>query len=198
MNVKKLIEQYNELPYIEKRILQLNVFARPNITRTDFLKIINQSDLKVSLGKQYTNIAITPIIDSLNSKKLLHQNNCNVAMLHYVLVDSTCGEYSAKNLNSISNILNKDLSLVDLLRCGIYLNNITFFEQAIKMVSIDNHKRIILRLTSIYSVISLDSDWISRLLPEIQYWVIASKIYSILQGNYTNTNQEIITIKQII
>ncbi|WP_341764093.1 hypothetical protein [Candidatus Tisiphia endosymbiont of Beris chalybata] len=34
------LKQYQELPYIEKRIIQLHAFSKINISKVDFLKVV--------------------------------------------------------------------------------------------------------------------------------------------------------------
>ena len=53
MNIESTLKQYRDLPYLEKRVLQLKALSRVNLSKTDFLRVLNDSDLKNFLGKIY-------------------------------------------------------------------------------------------------------------------------------------------------
>jgi len=196
MNISSVLKKYQELPYIEKRILQLLALSRANIAKTNFLGVLNDSDLKVSLGKQYTNNTLAPKFNSLTNQNLLQQNkagqyNCNPAILHHVLIDAITGEYSKENINSIINTVSNHSHLVDTLKLGIYLNNIKLFKEAISASAINKHQEIITHLSHYFAPIRMEQEWLNKLLPEIQYWIVAAKIYYYLHGKPHSKEHEV-------
>ena len=204
MNIPNNLKKYEDLPYIEKRVLQLRALSRDNIAKTSFLGVINDSDLKVMLGKQYNNYTLTPIFDSLTSKNLLQlnkqgQHHCNPGILHHVSLDAVTGKYSRDNISSITKVACNHSHLVDKLKLGIYLNNIEFFEEATSSTTrVRKHQEIIVQLSHFLMQIDMSSEWLNSLLPEIQYWVVAAKIHHYLLGAIVNEEQEIAVLKQVI
>ncbi len=71
MNIESILKQYRDLPYLEKRVLQLKALSSVNLSKTDFLRVLNDSDLKTFLGKQFNNNILTPIFQNLSNKNLL-------------------------------------------------------------------------------------------------------------------------------
>ena len=69
-----ILKKYEDLPYMEKRVLQLRALSIDDIAKTSFLRVINDSDLKVMLGKQYNNYTLTQILDSLVKQSVLQLN----------------------------------------------------------------------------------------------------------------------------
>ena len=67
MNIESTLKQYHALPYLEKRVLQLRALSRVGLSKTDFLRVLNDSDLKTFLGKQFNNNILTPIFQDLNN-----------------------------------------------------------------------------------------------------------------------------------
>lgn len=204
MNIQSFLKKYQELPYVEKRVLQLLAFSRANIHKTSFLGVINNSDLKVALGKQYTHNTLAPILDSLINQNLLEQNkqgqyNCKPTILHHVLIDAVTAEHSKENINSIINIAtNNPHVAVDKLKLGLYLNNIKLFKESILERGINNHQEIIIQLSNHFAYTTIDNDWLSKLLPEIQYWFVAAKIFFYLHVSSQGKEQEISLIKEVI
>ena len=220
MNIPNILKKYEDLPYIEKRVLQLRALSRDDIAKTSFLGVINDSDLKVMLGKQYNNYTLTPILDSLVNQSVLQLNKqgqyrCNPGILHHVLLDAVTGRYSRDNISSITRVARNHADLVDKLKLGIYLNNITFFEEATSSTTRSRkHQEIIVQLNHFLTQIDMSSEWLNRLLPEIQHWVVAAKIHHYLLGGTSvpgtlvqststlgtalNEEQEIDVLKQVI
>jgi hypothetical protein len=87
MNIKSTLKQYHELPYLEKRVLQLKALSRANLSKTDFLRVLNDSDLKTFLGKQFNNNILTPIFQNLTNKKPLQLGRLNAVFCHQSLIN---------------------------------------------------------------------------------------------------------------
>ncbi len=132
MNIESTLKQYHNLPYLEKRVLQLKALSRANLSKTDFLRVLNNSDLKNFLGKQFNNNTLTPIFQNLCDKKLLQPSNqVTTNILHHITLDAVTGEYSAVNAESILKTAHNNSSSVDKLRLAIYLNKLGLLHEAI-------------------------------------------------------------------
>ncbi|WP_053332470.1 DEAD/DEAH box helicase [Candidatus Jidaibacter acanthamoebae] len=193
--MKRSIEEYSKLPDIEKRILQLKSLSRKSISKTDFLKLINTKDVELFLGKKVTNYSINPILDSLVGKKLLTKNlMCNSEILEHVTLEATTGEWREKNKKCF---IREGLADVDKLRIGVYFNDIELFREAITGFALNNNiENIIKELKESFESIPMIGDWWSKLLPYLKGYIIASKMYCIL-NKITLAKQDITIIGDI-
>jgi SNF2 family DNA or RNA helicase len=198
MNIKSTLKQYHELPYLEKRVLQLKALSRANLSKTDFLRVLNDSDLKTFLGKQFNNNILTPIFQNLTNKKLLHSNNqVTTNVLHQITLDAVNGEYSVVNTESLLKIAHNNSSSVDKLRLAIYLNKPVLLHEAIRDTQSDIFVyNIIQRLAQDFNSTIFTDEMLKGLAPEIRYWLIITRIYCILQSNHNVKINEITIIKE--
>ena len=200
MNIESTLKQYHELPYLEKRVLQLRALSRVGLSKTDFLRVLNDSDLKTFLGKQFNNNILTPIFQNLINKNLLQLNNqVTNNVLHQITFDAVSGEYSAVNAESLLKTAHNNSSTVDKLRLAIYLNKPVLLNEAIgdKQNDIFVYK-VIQRLAQDFNSMIFTDGMLRGLAPEIRYWLIITRIYCILQTGHNNKLSEIAVIKEWI
>ncbi len=48
MNIPNILKKYEDLPYIEKRVLQLRVLSRDDIAKTSFLGVTNACKIRLN------------------------------------------------------------------------------------------------------------------------------------------------------
>lgn len=97
MKNNSIFSRYQNLPYLEKRIVQLRSLIAINIPRTYFMHILNQTDLKEYLGKSFSNTYMSAIFQEfINIKILEHNNALNRNILHQITLDALHGENGEK------------------------------------------------------------------------------------------------------
>ena len=200
MNIESTLKQYRDLPYLEKRVLQLKALSRVNLSKTDFLRVLNDSDLKTFLGKQFNNNILTPIFQNLSDKSLLQPSNLVTPnILHQITVDAVTGEYSVANIDSLLKVAHNNSSSVDKLRLAIYLNNPGLFHEAVGYNPNDNSvQKIIQKLVQDFNSTIFTDDMLRKLAPEIRHWLIISRIHCILQAKRNTKLDEVTIIKEWI
>ena len=200
MSIESALKQYNGLPYLEKRVLQFKALTKTNLSKTDFLRVLNDSDLKTFLGKQFNHNTLTPIFQNLSNKKLLQPNNqITTNILHQITLDAITGEYATANTESVLKTARNHSSFVDRLRLAIYLNNSGLLLEEIGGTSDDVYmSKIIQRLAQEFNSKIFTDDMLTKLTPEIRGLLIIGRINSILQANSYNNISEITVIKEWI
>ena len=200
MNIQSALKQYNGLPYLEKRVLQFKALTKTNLSKTDFLRVLNDSDLKNFLGKQFNHNILTPIFQSFSNKNLLQPNNQITAnILHLITLDAVIGEYAAANTESVLKTARNNPDFVDKLRLAIYLNNPGLLLEEIGDASNDVHvSKIIQRLTHEFNSKIFTDDMLANFTPEIRGFLIIGRINSILQAIRYDKINEITIIKKWI
>ena len=198
MNIESTLKQYNGLPYLEKRVLQFKALTKTNLSKTDFLRVLNDSDLKTFLGKQFNHNILTPIFQNLSNKKLLQPNNqITTNILHQITLDAITGEYATANTESVLKTARNHSAFVDRLRLAIYLNNSGLLLEEVGDGSDDVYvSKIIQRLTHEFNSKVFTDDMLTKLTPEIRGFLIIGRINSILQANSYNKINEITVIKK--
>lgn len=200
MNIASSLKQYHALPYLEKRVLQFKALSRINLSKTDFLKVLNDSDLKTFLGKQFNNNILTPIFQSLSDKNLLQPNNQVTAnILHQITLDAVTGEYAAANTDSVLKTACNNPAFVDKLRLAIYLNNASLLHEEIGDASDDIYmSKIIQRLAQEFNNKIFTDDMLTKFTPAIRGFLIIGRVHSILQANRSAKISEVTVIKEWI
>lgn len=198
MNIESTLKQYNGLPYLEKRVLQFKALTKTSLSKTDFLRVLNDSDLKTFLGKQFNHNILTPIFQNLSNKSLLQPNNQITAnILHQITLDAITGEYATANTESVLKTACNHSAFVDRLRLAIYLNNSGLLLEEVGDGSDDVYvSKIIQRLTHEFNSKVFTDDMLTKLTPEIRGFLIIGRINSILQANSYNKINEITVIKK--
>ena len=200
MNIESALKQYNGLPYLEKRVLQFKALTKTNLSKTDFLRVLNDSDLKNFLGKQFNHNILTPIFQNLSNKSLLQPNNqITTNILHHITLDAITGEYATANTESVLKTARNNPTFVDRLRLAIYLNNSGLLLEEIGGESDDVYmSKIIQRLTQEFNSKIFTDEMLAKSTPEIRGLLIIGRINSILQANSYNNISEITVIKEWI
>ncbi|NDB83329.1 MAG: DEAD/DEAH box helicase [Alphaproteobacteria bacterium] len=218
MNMQDLLKKYETLTYEQKRCLQLIVLCKDNLFKTNIVGIINISDLKDTTKKSYTSYNLDPILQNLTSQNLLQKDkqgkySCNPSVYHHIIKDAIAGTESKGNINSIIKAANNSLEGVDKLELGLLFNNLELFNDYISHQAYaggggsdgtkgyHSHFHILVKLHH-YIGANLghifDNIWLKNLHPDIQYWVVASKITSYMCMAASGNQEEVDLIKDLI
>jgi SNF2 family DNA or RNA helicase len=190
MTNNKIFSKYQNLPYLEKRIVQLRSLTAINMPRTYFMHILNKTDLKEHLGKSFSNTYMAAIFQELINIKILEHNNAlNRNILHQITLDALYGENGEKNRKAIHSVVDFQhfAKYINFLRLGIYLNNIEIFNRALPVNrNIAHDLTIILDLTEYFKNDKFPQKLLKKCHPSIRCWLVATKIHNILRNNYKN------------
>jgi SNF2 family DNA or RNA helicase len=188
MENNSIFSRYQNLPYLEKRIVQLRSLIAINVPRTYFMHILNQTDLKEYLGKSFSNTYMSTIFQEfINIKILEHNNALNRNILHQITLDALHGENGAKNRKAIHGVVDRFDKYINFLRLGVYLNNIEIFNNGLpsnRNIALD--LTTILDLTRFFKNDKFSKNYLKECHPIIRCWLVATKVYNILRNNYKN------------
>jgi SNF2 family DNA or RNA helicase len=195
MSNNSIFKKYQNLPYLEKRLVQLRSLVAGNIPRTYFMHILNRTDLKEHLGKSFSNTYMASICQELiNAKILNHNNELNQNIQHEITIDALHGENGEKNRKAILGVVDHFSKYINFLRLGVYLNNIEIFNQALQFnQNMVKDQSTILKLTKYFKNACLSQEHFKECHSKIKCWLIATKIYNILHHDYKG----IIDIKNV-
>ncbi|KAJ6645031.1 putative ATP-dependent helicase YwqA [Pseudolycoriella hygida] len=185
-------------------ITKVKLFETPNC----FVEVVNQIVAKLL----ETELAACIQVDNVTSyfkwqgkfsseleyRVVIKASSANYLKIEKVLIDAVTGEYSKQNIHAILITANNNPHLVDKLKLGIYLNNSKFFKEATSTGDINSQQEIIQYLAYYFASTKIDQNWLNQLLPEIQCWIVAAKIYCMLRPKFVDQGQEVLTIKQLI
>jgi SNF2 family DNA or RNA helicase len=188
MRSNSIFSRYQNLPYLEKRIVQLRSLIAINIPRTYFMHILNKTDLKEYLGKSFSNTYIAATFQELINIKILEHNNAlNRNILHQITLDALHGENGDKNRKAIHGVIDHFDKYINFLRLGVYLNNIEIFNKALPSNrNIAQDLTTILDLTRYFKNDKFPKDYLKNCHPSIRCWLVATKVHNILRNNYKN------------
>lgn len=177
-----LLEKYEGLSTVEKRVLQVASLLFLTHDKSFLLGILLKSTLKDENGKELNATALNFIIQKLKREKFLdNYSNCKPEIVHTIadiaLNDNKDNQDLIKHLvvfkNSYIPSYGENISNLRAIHLGVHLNKVDLF---LDKEDLKNCSYLVVGITQVFYTASFEESWIKTKDPLIQAFLLASKL----------------------
>jgi len=191
----QLVENYRQLPQLEKQIVQLFSVIYEPVSRASLALCWNQTQVRNKNSKHFTNPSLKPYIDRLLDANLLVQQSGQGPQCHPLLVEiATRDAIQTERFETLAKVVQErlpvptrwkdgpryfsnDRQLIREVRIGIYRQDIKFINQQLEAYYKNSYPKDKMAIDEIYQQVCnnpFDANWFRTLPQELYESALAS------------------------